>query len=305
MKSRNISLDLFKIILAVFVVLIHCFFLKDISLDVYYLTTNGLFRTAVPVFFIINGYFFTQVIEKKTIVKWMKRVFILYFVWMLIYAPLWFHLDVKSILINFFVGFHHLWYIKALLLCGMLLYVMKKMKIKFLFLISFILFFLGSLIQFLKNIHILYFDVYSHRNFLFLGLPFFILGYLIRKTSWQTKISGKHNILFILIFTVTLLIESYLHYHFKFDRNDNLFSLILLCPLIFIYVINYQCYIKFNSKSISLISTSIYLLHPWVMHFLNMNYKINSVFLAIITISISFALSFVLIKINERIKYLL
>ncbi|WP_405608534.1 acyltransferase family protein [Polaribacter sp. Asnod1-A03] len=305
MKSRNISLDLLKIILAIFVVLIHCSFFIDINLEVYHLTKNGLFRTAVPVFFLINGYFFKQVIDNKSIVKWMLRVFILYSVWMFIYAPLWFSLDFKSIIINVLVGFHHLWYIKALLFCGILLFIIRKIKVKFLFFISFVLFSLGVLVQYLRNIHVLYFDVYSHRNFLFLGLPLFILGYLIHKKSLQTKLSSKQNLFLILLFTVILLIESYINYYYNFDRNDNLFSLIFLCPLTFLYAFNLQLKSNVNSKNISLVSTAIYLIHPWVMHFLSLIYKFNSISLSFLTIFVSVLFSYFLIKLDTKIKYLL
>lgn len=51
-KERNISLDLLKIILAIFVVGLHCGFLKDIDFSLKVLTVNGVFRIAVPILFV-------------------------------------------------------------------------------------------------------------------------------------------------------------------------------------------------------------------------------------------------------------
>lgn len=55
---RNGALDVLKIAMAFIVVGMHAGFLTDISPIAAYLTANGLFRIAVPVFLLINGYFF-------------------------------------------------------------------------------------------------------------------------------------------------------------------------------------------------------------------------------------------------------
>ena len=63
--ERNISLDLLKLGMAFMVVGIHAGFMADINPLVKYLTVDGLFRIAVPVFLIINGFFFYRSFEKK------------------------------------------------------------------------------------------------------------------------------------------------------------------------------------------------------------------------------------------------
>ena len=66
MKKRKTSIDLLKITLAIFVLLIHCNFLIDYNKALNFLTVQGLFRIAVPLFFIINGFYFEKIIDSKS-----------------------------------------------------------------------------------------------------------------------------------------------------------------------------------------------------------------------------------------------
>lgn len=52
--ERNVALDLLKLTMAAMVVGLHAGFLNDFSSLGYYITVNGIFRIAVPVFFVIN-----------------------------------------------------------------------------------------------------------------------------------------------------------------------------------------------------------------------------------------------------------
>lgn len=59
---RNVSLDLLKLLMAIMVVALHANFLQEYSLLGSYLLVNGLFRVAVPIFLIINGFYFFNVL---------------------------------------------------------------------------------------------------------------------------------------------------------------------------------------------------------------------------------------------------
>ncbi|WP_373312790.1 hypothetical protein [Deefgea tanakiae] len=72
------------------VVGIHTVFLKDISLEASYLTQDGLFRIAVPIFLIINGFYFYSAISNNNSALWIKRLFHIYLFWMILYAYFWF-----------------------------------------------------------------------------------------------------------------------------------------------------------------------------------------------------------------------
>jgi len=313
MKKRNISLDLLKITLAIFVVLLHSHFCDEYNETISYLTVNGIFRIAVPIFFLINGYFFSYTIENNKVIKWIIRVLILYSVWMIIYSPLWFTLNIKHNIISLLVGYHHLWYIKAMLISGILLFSINNKKTKNMLVLAFSLFLIGGILQYLGNYHIFKLNIldkftnvtYIYRNFLFLGFPFFIIGYLIKVNDWQKKINSKQIVFLIPFSILILLLESYINYSYTREGVDILFSLIIICPLIFIYALNLNMNYNVNSKNISLISTAIYLIHPWVLKILTEIHQFGSTFLVLLTIIISFTISLIIIKINKKIKFLL
>ena len=66
---RNLSLDYLKVFLAVCVVFLHGGWLYDINELVGYLHVNGLFRIAVPLFFIINGYYFYNISSLSSFIR--------------------------------------------------------------------------------------------------------------------------------------------------------------------------------------------------------------------------------------------
>ena len=70
--SRNIALDILKLSMAFMVVGLHAGFLGDFTSLGQYLTVNGLFRIAVPIFLIINGFIFIQYYQKTTKLNGLK-----------------------------------------------------------------------------------------------------------------------------------------------------------------------------------------------------------------------------------------
>ena len=78
---RNLSVDVLKIVMAIFVVLLHMHFLKNVYPTLSYVLVNGLFRLGVPVFLIVTGYYFYFVDDILKLKKWLVRLFILYAIW--------------------------------------------------------------------------------------------------------------------------------------------------------------------------------------------------------------------------------
>lgn len=87
-QPRNLSLDALKIVMAMMVVGLHAGFLRDVHPGLSHFFTNGLFRVAVPTFLVINGYFLERQLDQG-LGAWVRRVALLYGLWMAIYAPLW------------------------------------------------------------------------------------------------------------------------------------------------------------------------------------------------------------------------
>lgn len=313
MQARNVPIDTLKVFLAISVVLLHGNLLIEENQFVSFLLVNGVFRIAVPIFFIINGYYFIAVLDNNSIASWFKRVLILYLIWTLIYFPFWINLDVKNLLLSLFIGHHHLWYIKALLLAGIMLYSFRNLKTKFLISLSLVLFIFGVGLQYLANYHLVkttYIDdflnhYYVYRNFLFVGFPFFTIGYLLKRTDWKLKLSFHKRLFVLLISGSLLLLESAYNYYHSHEVFDLFISLIVIAPLTFLSFKDFKFKTNSNTKKLSLLATAIYLVHPWVYV---INFKIlhwNKLELIPITILLSYLISLILIKIQTKFKYIL
>ncbi len=306
---RNLSLDYFKVFLAFCVVCLHGGFFYDINEVIGYLHVNGLFRIAVPLFFIINGYYFYNISSINSLKEWFFRVLSLYIVWTIIYLPVMIYdLSVFQIFTYLFTGYFVLWYLVALLLAGLFLFFLKECSDKLLILISFVLLFFGYLIQSIGNMSLFngfIGEVFNfgplHRNFIFVGFPFVTIGYLIRKNNFD--LSYKNSFLLSLFFLIILFLESYMNYKFFHKSVDILLSLFLLCPIIFIVVKKIK--IVGSSKNIAHFSTGIFLIHAYVLFFLRYLFNLQNTLLCIFTLIISCIASLVLIQLNKKLKFLL
>ena len=69
---RNKGLDYLRLVLAFMVVGIHTNFLGEISPFAAYLMGGGLFRIAVPIFFLISGFYFRAVLAEGNVLVWIK-----------------------------------------------------------------------------------------------------------------------------------------------------------------------------------------------------------------------------------------
>lgn len=205
-NKRVDSLDILKLISAFLVVCIHA----EFSWDQGYI--SAVAAVAVPIFFMISGYFYEQTVEEKRThiqIKKIVKLIILsnafYFLWHLfIYGIsggavnyLKSTITIKSV-IEFFVFNEspfsiHLWYLGAILYVLLIVGTAVKKKVfkKLYYLIPVLLFcdlMLGkySMALWGKDIYYLY-----SRNWLFFGLPHFLLGSLLRKE--EGRILKKFN----------------------------------------------------------------------------------------------------------------
>ena len=186
--SRNTGIDLLRFFGAFLVVCIHVGFSSRPYIE-------PVTRTIVPVFFMISGFFysFDPVRQKRQIIKIFRLLVVsclIFAAWEIIRTlsdggsvlPLihgWFRAEhLKNFLLFNLIPFKgHLWYLSALLYVLILARLLGKRTIKFLYwLIPVLLVLNGALgtystFLFGENLNILY-----TRNFLLMGLPFFLLG---------------------------------------------------------------------------------------------------------------------------------
>ncbi len=310
--SRNSTIDGLKFILSFMVVGLHTGFLRDLSGLANYLTVNGLFRMAVPLFFMINGYYFYTTIKKNKVCQWFKHLFYLYLCWLGFYCYFWFSMDknISELLLTLIIAPYHLWYLPALMGAGSVLLLFKHIKTRYLFLFLISMFLCGLLIQYAGHAelfhHRFFKDYWLYRNFLFFGFPFLGLGFLIRK---HLNFIQKISIYWILCGFLIGLGSLYLEVNFnfqtfgKYKNMDLLGSLLLICPVIFIFCIRFKW--SFHSQNWALSANAIYFIHPFFIWLLLSFNHLTSVINTLLIFLLSLFSSLFLIKINQRFQFIL
>ena len=320
--KRNLTMDLLKFSLALMVVGIHCAFLAEYNSTVSYLFVNGLFRIAVPIFFIVNGYYFQKTISSSSKTKqhnWFKKIILLYVFWSFIYAVIWLRLDsitilsILRVLKDIFFGQGHLWYLPATIFSAIMVLILSKKKVGHIISLSLILYIIGIVISYVGRYELVESNLISKfllssvavKNFPFFGFPFFYIGFFISKYINVDKLSNATIILMFFAGLASLLSESF--YNFKHVGSavyfDVLISLLLICPSIFLFCLKLNLASK--NKILATLSTGVYLVHVLIMEFFREFYYFSETYLtlivAIISILITVALSFV----NKKVKWIL
>jgi Acyltransferase family len=315
--KRNIALDILKLIMSFMVIGIHAHFLSDLSPTGSFLAGNGLFRLAVPVFLLINGFFFSSVLNKNKSRVWFKRVIQLYLFWMLCYSWYWFEGSLESIpafVTTLFFGYYHLWYIPGMIGAALILIPLKDMKTPALLSIIIIMSLAGILIQYLGSYGIVprppenHFWNYEwfHRNFAFFGFPYFALGYLIKRTDLVNRISRNKALLSTVLGLALLMGESFFNY-LQPGRSggfDNYISVLILCPAIFLFFLKLE--IPSETRIVASISSAVYFIHIFFIKSLPVIFDMGATMLTLLTIVFSVAASFIVIFINKKfLKFIL
>lgn len=313
MKERNITLDYFKIILSILVINIHAPFVSiypptdsgfwsQLGYVSGWFFSHGITKIAVPLFFIING-FFLDLSNTSKVIKYIKRLFIMYIAWALFYLPMYYpYLDTATFIRVFATGFFHLWYLPGLIGAIVILFFVNKIiKNKIiLILIAIILFGIGYMIQ-MKDPYTNV-EMIKYRNCLFFGFPFVLFGYLLK--TFNIKQLKSKVIILITIGFVFLMSESYL-YMIQQKTNNLMFSLLILCPALFIFVLQHsKTGIDKSEGVISQLSTAVYYIHPMVLRWTSLLFAVNIISFPYIVIT-SLVTGVLLIKCNKYFKILL
>lgn len=273
---RNYSIDTLKAICAIFVVFLHI----STPIQNIYLP---IVRCAVPCFFMISGYFLMNDSIQTRIIKAIRKI-----LKTIIWSSLLFALvklmlnkgDFSSIIptsrqvVDFILlnenplGFH-LWYLNAYLYTLIFVYLISKYNYwRYAYLAVPILLvgdlMLGkySLLLFGRE-----FDYLYVRNFLFVGIPNFLIGCYIRQKSICLQTKSCKLFACIFIFVITSLIEKGIldYWHLGATREQYI-STALLSISFFLYFVNRK---QYNSNWISVIgqrdSLYIYIFHPFWM----------------------------------------
>lgn len=279
-ENRFNGLDILKSICAYMVVFIHC--CGETIFEQY---TSSVFRIAVPIFFMITGFFYKKTIEDgkeiiqiKKIIKLIVFSNLFYLAFYFIRLSLngtfgvWFtdivdsHSLIDILIFNVDPILHRLWYLNALLYCLIIAYFINKaQKMDLLVKISPILIIIGlllgsySMVVFDKTLP----EQYC-RNFITIALPFFAIGYEVNKK--QYKCNNTKLVVFSIISLFLNIVEIYLLKKIgKFSGCE----MFVFTPALAICVFLLFLDIKVNlSKLLSSIgkkhSTNIYIFHKFI-----------------------------------------
>lgn len=281
--GRDIGIDIMKCLAAFLVICIHCPFPGRIG--EYFITIT---RIAVPLFFMITGYYFPSIKknnrEKSQIIKIVLLVLkanILYFVWDIIYAIVLRQnilvyikdlLAIKNIILFLtlnespFAG--HLWYLGALLYTLIFMHFISGSKF-FKKKLSILLFLLIIDLTFGKYSLLLFGKEYSYllvRNFAFVGIPYFTLGYLLN--NYKIRVDIRTLYVTLVLFTSTSLLERLiLVTNVVNAERDHYISTTFLAITIFLIFTTIKsqknCYLENLVAKIGReYSTGIYIIHP-------------------------------------------
>ena len=195
------GINCFKLLAALFVIMIHTSPLTSVSPEADFVLTRIIARTAVPFFFMVTGFFVLPKAlgDTRRGLRYLRRIGLIYLASMLLYLPVNLYAGhfngaglgglLKMILTD--GTFYHLWYLPALLLGFALVWAgLKFLPLKAVLPISVVLYLAGlpgdSYYGFLKEGSVIYtvyegiFHVSSYtRNGLFYAPVFLMLGYVI------------------------------------------------------------------------------------------------------------------------------
>ncbi|WP_338151562.1 acyltransferase family protein [Acinetobacter proteolyticus] len=312
MMVRNVAIDILKLCLSFLVVMLHCHLFQDINQSVSYLMVNGICRIAVPVFLVITGYYFFYINDFSKLMKWSKRLLILYLIWMILYSSFWFsYSSLTENIKSLFWGYFVLWYLIGTFFGGLLVYWIRNYSLAFQISLAALCFVTGYTIQTIGNLHVFpretdHFlnEFRNYRNFLMMCFPFIMIGFCINKYKIDRKI--KINLYIILSLFLLLIFESFVHYYFISHNEslDLLVTLFLIAPAILIFILKQDVHSR--SKNIATLSTAIYLIHPMIMFEFSKRFDANNtiVFTTLVLFA-SITLGYLLTLLNKRVKYLL
>jgi len=315
---RRIEIDFLKLLLAVIVAVSHAKFLADYSDILGWMFLNGIGRITVPIFLVINGFYFWDAChEKRHFFKWLSRVSTLYIFWMIAFAPVWGPgVDGFAKIVQLFAfGWFHLWYIAGLILAGITLYILRGLRHQTLFGLAFLCFVSGVAIQYLATFEVFggllgaVFDWNgSHRNFLLFSFPFMVIGYLLRSREERgVQKTGKPVKILCAVSCIGLLAEAMLIYVLAGRPEtiatptvgiDNYFSQFFAAPLVFVTIKQLAISAgKWNAKWVSQLSSGIYFTHPVFLVWFGFADIFTASVAAVLTLLCSAALTVVLIKV--------
>lgn len=271
-NNRYICFDILKAICAFMVVCIHkSFIFAEEEIRV-------ICRIAVPIFFMISGFFYEELKRKNKIKEQILKIFKLFVFFSIFYALYLIirnacnGIEIKDYLSSVFTtgnlfclllfNYHPLtvlaWYLSALLYTIIIVnFVSSKLNKKILYFISPLLLIIGVIFgaysDKLLNLSI---PLAYTRNFLFEGIPFYSIGmYFYSIKNKLNNININICLIFILCFAGLSIFEYYLLTKSNNVTGDIFFSTVILA--ISVFILFYKLYENKNINKLDITLSEI------------------------------------------------
>ncbi len=337
------AIDIAKFVCAILVISIH---ISPFGPDNNYILTllnfgvqHCLARIAVPLFFVASGFFLyrktsLEEFSFKPTKAYIIKIFKLYLIWTIIYFPLKYGSIIEDkkgvahgilIYIRNFIfkgSYTQLWYCPALIFSVSIVSYMllKKIKIKWILIVSGFFYFIGLLTQSwngivkpLKDVIPQLWEVFgiikgvivTTRNGLFFGFLFVAIGAYF--AFYGFKMQQNIAILGFIVCYVLLFCECFMIRHFRLALERNMyFFLVPLTYFAFGLLLNVR--VSGNDmvfKNLRIVSSLIFYCHLWVRWliikvFSHYGLQIKQSFLLfVLTVILSIVCSFMIFKLSE------
>lgn len=337
MSKKYNSIDLFKFLCALLIIIIHANPFDDYSKILSFGLRNIVCVVAVPFFFVASGFLCFRKVElldgeekKQYIKKFLKRILLMYLLWSAIYFMFvvlnWINngFTIYSVLeyIRDFLfegSYHTIWFLPALFSATLIVYLLrKKMTYKQIFIISlpiYIFTLLGSSyygitekIPVISNIYNIYYSIFETiKNGVCFGFIYVALGALIGANNEKIKISKKINIVLIIAFYILLAIEEFIVAHFNWNSRgvDTVIMLLPLSFFIFTFVLNLELkdrkvYGTLRKYSLLMFLSQRIPLTIFELCFGNTLIVTNSILNFVSVLLCTLLLSFIIIKLSDK-----
>ena len=324
MTSRNASVDIAKMLAAIFVVGVHTRVFADVSGPVDFVFCDILFRTAVPFFAVCTGFFLTKKLTKEGMKSWtpvksaaIKSLF-LYVNWSLFFLLLLTYIWYKSGILttssfigwfkSFLIGesYYHLWYLAQLFWALLVFFpILKFLPVKSQIVLTILLWIFGvyadiyfDLIGTGSNIVNLYNRFGSVTGSMGRLLPLMLAGsFLARRPAIPPRKSWLLTCLvFMLLVGEVLIIKGLGGIRFKYE--------LLSLPLAY-YLFSSICQTtvkcSFDSRSLAKASLYVYVIHPAILYFLREIGVESHLALFLLVTVLSVLISIAIVSVQQKI----
>lgn len=271
MKTQYRTIDLFKFICAILIIILHTAPFSSYSKVLSFATRTILTTVAVPFFFISSGFITREKSNYQTayIKRYAKRIFMMYVIWSVVYFPFvvlkWqfdeaFIDGIIPIVLEYIKDFvfegsySTIWFLPTLLTSTLLVWILhKKFSYLQIFLISLPVYIftlagssyygLSQKIPFLEAVFDAYYGFFDTiKNGVCFGLIFVSLGALISEKKDEIILGNKKNLLAIVIFWGLLAVEQ-LCLAFLNWNSKGVDTTVMILPLsffLFVFILNLQ-----------------------------------------------------------------